>query len=182
VNQRDDKALHGGTRATLLVLLLLAFALRLTNLSLQNIWWDEARNIDVALRPFWQIPNAPELDIHPPLYFWLLHGWSLLAGLKRGMPWEVIALASRYLSVAAGLLGVLLLYQFTRRLGSRQAALLAAAIGACSPFWLAESQETRMYTLGFALLLAAALALEKVIRDWRLERDWISHRSPIFNL
>jgi hypothetical protein len=37
--------------------------------------------------------------------------------------------------------------------------LLAVLLGACSPFWLAESQEARMYTLGFALSAAAAIVL-----------------------
>ena len=57
-------------------MLLAAFALRLYELTRQDIWWDEARNIDVALRPFVQVATAPELDIHPPVYFWLLHFWD----------------------------------------------------------------------------------------------------------
>ena len=36
--------------------------------------------------------------------------------------------------------------------------VLAALIAAASPFWLAESQETRMYTVGFAELALAAVA------------------------
>ena len=60
-------------RMALLAVLLFAFGVRLQELTRQDIWWDEARNIDVALRPFWQIPIAPELDIQPPVYYWLLH-------------------------------------------------------------------------------------------------------------
>ena len=71
-----------GQRLLLLLLLLSIFALRLHALTLQNIWWDEARNIDVALRPFAQIATAPELDIHPPVYFWLLHWWLRALNLQ----------------------------------------------------------------------------------------------------
>ncbi|MCB0083416.1 MAG: glycosyltransferase family 39 protein, partial [Caldilineaceae bacterium] len=143
-------------RLSLILVLLGGFALYIHALTYQDIWWDEARNIDVALRPFIQVATAPELDIHPPLYFWLLHAWLQLAGVDRGNLPEIIAFAARLLSVVAGLLSVALLYPLGRRLHSPTAGLLACLIAATSPFWLAESQETRMYTLSFALLTAAA--------------------------
>ena len=71
-------------RFFLFVILFSAFALRLHELTRQDIWWDEARNIDVALRPVLQIANAPELDIQPPLYYWLLHGWNSFFALPKG--------------------------------------------------------------------------------------------------
>ena len=96
-------------RLFLLVTLAGAFALRLQELTRQDIWWDEARNIDVALRPFWQIPGAPELDMQPPLYYWLLHGWFSLAGVERGDAPIMVAYVARYFSVWFGVLGVALL-------------------------------------------------------------------------
>ena len=71
-------------RIALILLFGAGFALRLHELTLQDIWWDEARNIDVALRPFIQVATAPELDIHPPIYFWLLHLWSQISYLQIG--------------------------------------------------------------------------------------------------
>jgi len=65
-------------------LILLAWGLRLWRLDVQDIWWDEARNIDVASRPVQAILQAPELDIHPPGYFLLLHGW-----LQCTSPWPL---------------------------------------------------------------------------------------------
>ena len=150
-------------RLGLLALLLFAFGVRLQELTRQDIWWDEARNIDVALRPFLQIPIAPELDIQPPVYYWLLHGWDRLFGAAIGQPAPELALFSRLLSVFAGVCGVALLFALARRALPAQlgltGGLLAALVGACSPFWLAESQEARMYTTGFALAAAAAVVL-----------------------
>ena len=146
-------------RIGLLGLLLAAYALRLHELARQDIWWDEARNIDVALRPFLQVATAPELDIHPPVYFWALHVWLRLAGVERGMEPMQIAFMARFLSVAAGVAGVGLLAAFASGAANRRAGVMAAVVGAFSPFWLAESQEARMYTLDFALLMGAALAL-----------------------
>ncbi len=144
------------TRPLLLLLILLGFSLQLHELTRQDIWWDEARNIDVALRPFTQIATAPELDIHPPLYFWLLHLWLRLGGVTVADGPLIIAFTARFLGVACGLLAATLLFPLGRRLFTTQAALFALLMGLASPFWLAESQETRMYTLGFALLTAAA--------------------------
>jgi mannosyltransferase len=150
-------------RILALVSLLVAWGLRFVALDRQDIWWDEARNIDVALRPFTQVAIAPELDIHPPVYFWLLHGWTRLSQVSMAMEPAQIAFVTRWLSVAAGVISVALLYQLARRASSDQLAawsgVVASLIGAFSPFWLAESQETRMYTVGFALLLGAGVAL-----------------------
>jgi len=162
-----DKAL---ARLSQLFILLAAFALRLHELSRQDIWWDEARNIAVALRPFLDIPTAPELDIHPPLYFWLLHLWASLNDLMMGDLPQVIAYISRYLSVAMGMVSLVLLYALVRLIvakfaSSSSAPFYTLLIGACSPFWLAESQETRMYTLGFVLLTGAAYFLLEMMDE-----------------
>lgn len=135
---------------------LAAFALRLAELGRQNIWWDEARNIDVSLRALVDIAPAYELDIQPPFYFWLLHGWLGLLGVARGTPPELLAWAARAMSVTAGVAGVALVAALASRIGRDMAAVSAALIAAFSPFWLAESQESRMYTVMLALLAAAA--------------------------
>lgn len=182
-------------RLALIATLLVAFALRLLALTEQNIWWDEARNIDVALRPFTEIATAPELDIQPPFYYWLLHLWLRIARVNIGDTPETIAFFSRILSVWCGVIAVALLAPLSRLLtggfhsadNSTQraaplqlAALYAPLIGALSPFWLAESQETRMYTLGFALLAGAAVNLGIAIGDWRLASA-ANPQSPIPN-
>lgn len=150
------------TRPLLLLLILLGFALQLHELTRQDIWWDEARNLDVALRPFRQIATAPELDIHPPLYFWLLHGWLRFGGISLADVPPVIAFSGRFFSVTCGLVSAVLLFALGRRLYTPSAAFFALLLGLASPFWLAESQETRMYTLSFALLTAAAWFLVQI--------------------
>ena len=105
----DDSRRSGAPawlRLALIALVLAAFALRLHELARQDIWWDEARNVDVALRPFFQIPTAPELDIQPPLYYWFLHGWDRLLGVVIGQAPATMAYSSRLLSVFAGVIGV----------------------------------------------------------------------------
>ncbi len=152
----------------LLLLLLASWTLRLQRLAAQDIWWDEARNIEVAIRPLSQIPSAPELDIHPPLYFYSLHLWTRLTGTS--------AFATRLFSVWFGVLAAALSYRLARSLApswpGRWAGLLALGLAAVSPFALAEAQETRMYTFSWVLLSAAALALWRATRPLT-RRAWL---------
>src|SRR5438309_4280960 len=90
--------------ASLLGLLLLGFGLRVAGLETQSIWVDEGFSVDFSSRTaadmtamwkarggFGQItdpdaaraandPLAIAVDIHPPLYYLLLHQWLPLAG------------------------------------------------------------------------------------------------------
>ena len=173
----------------LLMLLWAAFGLRLYRLDYQDIWWDEARNIDVATRPLMEIATAPELDIHPPLYFYTLHAWTRLAGAS--------AFATRFLSVWFGMLAIALVYQLARRLGATRgvdAGSLALAVAAFAPYGLAEAQETRMYTMSWALLAGGMLSLWWAMADQgRSWRRWllfgvlvglalVTHYSTVFIL
>lgn len=172
------------TRALLSLLLWAALALRVFRLDVQDIWWDEARNIDVASRPLSAIALAGELDIHPPLYFYLLHGWMVLVGTRE--------FAMRFLSVIPGVLLVSLCYQVGRLLGksagsplpalprqvgeggpqgqvgvrsSAWPALAAAGAAALAPFLVAEAQETRMYTWTYLWLAVAGYGLARVLMN-----------------
>lgn len=150
----------------IILLLLVAFALRLYRLDFQDIWWDEARNIDVASRNLAVIATAKEMDIHPPLYFYTLHFWMLGAGRSE--------FAVRFLSVFFSLLTIPLFYCFgvamsqttlhAPRSTLHAFSLLAATIAAFAPFYVSEAQETRMYTMAIFLSTASAYCL---YRAWR---------------
>ena len=145
-----------------------AFGLRLFRLDYQDIWWDEARNIDVATRPLPQIATAPELDIHPPLYFYTLHAWTRVAGTS--------PFATRFLSVWFGMLTVALTFQLGRRLTpgfGRDVGMMALMLAAAAPYALAEAQETRMYTMSWALLAAGMLALWRALDAPASWKRWL---------
>ena len=143
----------------LCVIILAAFALRVYRLDLQDIWWDEARNIDVAGRALVQIATARELDIHPPVYFYLLHGWLAAAGPNTDQLPGQGAFAARFMSLWFGVLLVPLMAALGRRVGGRWTALGAALGAAFLPFLLGEAQETRMYTVTLVWLACAGLAV-----------------------
>lgn len=122
-----------------LLIILTAFALRLYRLNAQSIWWDEGHSILMASAPVAEIATQPGMDVHPPGFFILLHGWMALAG-----PSEF---ALRYLSVGFSLLTVAMLFRFGYRLGGWRVGLCAGALAALSPLGVTYAQEVRMYAM-----------------------------------
>jgi len=129
----------------LVLIVLLAFGLRLYAIDRQDIWGDEAFSIWLSRQPLPQVV-AGGADTHPPLYPFLLYLWLPLAGPT--------ALATRVLSACIGVLTVPLVYLLGRRAFGQTAGWLAALLAAVSPVLIYYSQETRMY--GLVTLLAAA--------------------------
>lgn len=136
----------------LLAILWLAFGLRVYRLDFQSIWWDEGHSIFVAAQPLSRIPTLPAMDVHPPAYFALLHGWMVLAGQSE--------YALRYLSVLFSVLTVPLLWHFARALApGSPAPWLAALLASLSPLYVAYAQEVRSYALLTFLSLACSYSL-----------------------
>ncbi len=147
----------------LLLLLLLAFGLRLVNLGGRTLWYDEAFAVLFAEKgpaamlygTLTPVPGGAA-DIHPLLYYVTLGGWMGMFGQSPEMV--------RLLSVFAGLLTVAVLYRLAADLFGARTGLVAALIAALSPFHVQYSQEARMYALQALLLLLATWAY---LRAWR---------------
>src|SRR3989304_49478 len=132
-----------------LLLILVAFGLRVWNLSSQSVWWDEAFTVHTASgdwNNFWhQLQTG---DRNPPLYFLSVRLWDSLAG------WSEFSL--RFLSSIYGIIGLAFLYKLTARLFGSRAGGCALVAAVFSPALIVYSQEGRMYEL-FFMLTAATL-------------------------
>ena len=142
----------------LALFVLLAFALRVLRLDFQPLWWDEGYSVWFATHPLGQMAALTAQDIHPPLYYALLHGWIGLAGGRSGR--------LRLLSVMIGVLAIPAIYLAGRRMLNRRAALLAAFLLAINPLHVYYSQEVRMYglvaLLSVGVLGTAWAAMERI--------------------
>lgn len=136
--------------ALLCAIFLLALALRSFRLDGQSLWSDEGVSVALAQCDLATIARDAAHDIHPPLYYYLLHFWVRLFGSSE--------IAVRSLSLLCGLLLVLFIYLLGRALFDERVALVASFLAAISPFQIYYSQETRMYIL-VALLGAISLFL-----------------------
>ncbi|MDH4136466.1 MAG: hypothetical protein OEW09_07110, partial [Anaerolineae bacterium] len=98
----NSTAHKGWTLASIAAILLLAFALRLYRLGYQSIWYDEGVSIHLAQKSLAALTAHTAGDIHPPLYYYLLHFWLKAAGSSE--------FAVAFLSLTFGLLLVPLVY------------------------------------------------------------------------
>ena len=143
--------------APVALLLLLAFGLRVLRLDFQPLWWDEGYSVWFATNPLGQMLSDTASDIHPPLYYLLLHGWIALVG--------AFPEALRLFSVGIGVLTVAVTYRIGKYLFGARAGLLAAFLLVINPLHIYYSQEVRMYGLvALWMLLASGFAI-RLLRD-----------------
>jgi uncharacterized membrane protein len=131
-------------RLGLVAVLAVGVALRFVARS--SLWLDEALTVDISRLPLGRIGPWLRHDGHPPLYYWMLHGWI-----------DVFGSTNTSVRALSGMFGVLLLplvWLAAKRLGGRRVAWIAVAIAAVCPFAVRYSSEARMYSLVMALVLA----------------------------
>lgn len=132
--------------AGLTLLLAAALGLRSLRLGWQPLWWDEGYSVFFATEALSHMAELTARDIHPPLYYALLHLWTGLWG-------SADPTVLRALSVLIGGVSVPVIWWVGRVLfpARPRIALIAALLLAVNPMHLFYSQEVRMY--GLELLL-----------------------------
>ncbi len=154
----------------LLLIILLAYGLRLINLDAFSFWTDEGLTPLRAGYPLREILSNRIIiqegitqDTHPALYYLIIHFTNALFGATD--------FAFRYPSLLASVLLVPLLYQFGRRLGGVPTGVLAALLTAVNPLQIYYADEARMYTLFVLLAAAASYALWRALQGVDLRRN-----------
>ncbi len=172
-------------RDTALIILLVvliaigAAVARFYNLGGQSLWSDEGNSAALAARSLVQITRDAAHDIHPPLYYWLLHIWTRIFGASEA--------GLRSLSAVTGILLVLAIGALGHRLYDLTTGVVAAFVAALAPFAVYYSQEARMYILVALEATLAALVFWWFVsqEDRRLppdRRSPLSRRSPPVHL
>lgn len=147
------------TSAVLILVLLLALGLRLYRIESQSLWNDEGTSVALAARDLVTITRSAANDIHPPLYYYVLHFWMAICGDSE--------LAVRSLSALLGTLLVLLIFALGRSMADGAVGLVASFLAALSPFQIYYSQETRMYALAAFLGAVSMYAFTYLLSVWR---------------
>ncbi len=163
--------------AALGAILLLALGLRLFLLDGQSLWYDEGISAYMTPRTFAEIAVATSVDIHPPLYYWLLATWATLFGQGE--------LALRGYSVLVGTLMVWATWGLGRTVAGSAVGLSAAAFLAVSPLAVQYSQEVRMYAQAGLLAAAsswAGLALLHALVDETTDQRRLGFLAVVYGL
>jgi len=152
-------------KIALLLILVLAAFLRFYRLDAQSLWADEGNSVSLSGRSLDLITAGAAHDIHPPLYYYVLHFWMRVFGDSES--------AVRALSALLGTGLVYLTYLLGCHLSNYWLGLVAASLSAISPFQVYYSQEARMYILLAAL---SALSVYSFVRF--LEAEALKTRNP----
>ena len=148
------------TRLLLLLMILLAFALRIFALDLQSLWYDEGVTATVAQLDFMSLTSWTARDIQPPLYYYIISAWGNLTDWRE---WHL-----RWPSVWFGTLTVPLMVALTRKISRSHtsAILVVSLLTALHPLLIYYSQEARMYAMLTALVILCGVLLLR--RNWLL--------------
>ncbi len=148
----------------IVLLTLVAFVLRLTELTSRSLWLDEGFTLvrvtgswSDLLRNIVPYQGALTVDTNTQAYFALLKLWSIAAGTTE--------FALKWISAAAGVLCVPLIAVLARRLVGRSAALLSAILMTLSPLAQWFGHELRMYTLVLCLACLSIYLLHRALAE-----------------
>ncbi|MEK9162141.1 MAG: glycosyltransferase family 39 protein [Chloroflexota bacterium] len=143
---------------SIILILLLATFLRFYRIDVQSLWHDEGNSYQMTLKSADRIIGDAAADIHPPLYYFLLSAWRLVAGESE--------FVLRGLSAFFGIILVALVYQIGKKCFDESAALASAFFAAIHPALIYYSQEMRMYEM--VAMIGAASWLMADSR-WRMD-------------
>jgi len=143
-----------------LALVGLALVVRSYRLGTNSIWFDETVSLINAQMSVPNLIDATRADVHPPLYYLLLHVWLgvPVVGSQHPESW------ARFFSAVCSAGAVGLTYMLgVELLGSGMAGLLGALLVTFSPASVAQGQEARMYPLLGLLTFGALLLLRRAL-------------------
>ncbi len=139
--------------------------LELWYLPVREVWLDESHSALLAGMPVGRMLDFVRGDVHPPLYFLLLNGWTRLWG---DSPW-----ALRGFSLLASMVGGIgFAWLALRVFGRRTAAVLAAWLFWLSPVLFYYAVEIRMYALAMLWWVLALVALDRILAPAKGTNRW----------
>ncbi|MGP2836359.1 glycosyltransferase family 39 protein [Serratia nevei] len=140
-----------GYKHYVLLILIFATVIRFISLTDNYFWADEASSVLISRYDMATLLHHASFDVHPPLYYLLLHGWMALFGDS--------IFAVRSLSLVFGVATVGLAITLSRRVVNERVALLTGWLMAIMPMAVHHSQQARMYSLMGMLMISATMAL-----------------------
>jgi len=156
-----------GPTTVALVIVALGFGLRLYRLDAQSFWYDEAYSASVANGTPVQIFFNHFSDVHPPLYYLVLHLWQMI---------DDSDFTLRLLSAMLGTAGIAALYALGKATFDQKVGLAAAAITCLAPYTVFYGQEARMYSLLLLLSSMLLLSYDRMLRTGST-RWWLAYTA-----
>lgn len=127
-----------------------AFLIATVDLQRESLWNDEAWTAWAVHSPYLvDTVGRVRADVHPPLYFLLIDGWTLVAGDS--------VYVLRLFSALCAMLGLAATYAVGVRLFDRWTGLIGLVVLGTASFFVYYTREARMYSLLLALSAVSTL-------------------------
>lgn len=155
----------GKKRMQLILVLLIAFALRMWDIDARSLWFDEAFEYWSASVDFARLPQTVLTAYQPPLYTFILHVW---------LNFGTEATWLRFLSVMLSMLSLVGMLKWNQRLFGAKGVLISGFIMAFLPIEIRYAQEAAEYALAECLLVWVLYFLCRACqsRSWRFWVMW----------
>lgn len=154
-------------RLTLAAIIGLFSILVIGNMTRWSIWFDEAFSAYLMRFNIVEITGFTAADVHPPLYYWLLKGWTSIFG--------VTEIGVRSMSLLFAIIAIVGVFVLVRRLLNDTSIALLASLGlAISPIIIRFAHEARMYTLVLAIVAWATYALVRAT-ETGAKKWWVGY-------
>lgn len=151
------------TAGSMVALLAASWLVHWRTFHLRELGVDGYLSVDLGISPMGDMLAFTARDVHPPLFFALLHGWFALVGASYD--------TAKFVPIAWSLVALAALFSVGRLLLGRVAGLAAAAVLATSVSYLFQSPTVRPFPLGLALSLVS-LALVVLLARSRAQRGF----------
>ena len=156
-------SIKGKNKIILFLIISFSFILRIQNLRLEGLWYDELQSVTFAVLPLKDLVHSVlSYDCHPPLYYMQLHIW-MTAGTSD--LWLLLN------SMLFSLLTNFSIYITARKIFGEREAIIASILFAVSPYSIGYAQEVRMYSL---LMLLGVWC-------WFFNHQFLMRRASILN-
>lgn len=128
-----------------------------------NLWVDESYSIALAKHSFVDIWKIGSIDVHPTLYYWLLH-IILLIVEPLNNPQITIIVSRLFSSLAIILLGIIG-YTHIRKDFGKKAGIIFSILVLFMPTQVIYSQEIRMYTWLMFFVTMTSIYAQKFLKN-----------------
>ena len=137
-----------------------------------NLWFDEAYSVGIANKSFVDIWTIGGNDVHPVLYYWILHIIYLIAKtFGAGINGTIIAYRV-FSAVCISLLGILGFTHIRKDFGEKVGAFFSF-FAYFLPVMCIYAAEVRMYSLAILLVTTLAIYAYRLFKNEDSIKNWL---------
>ena len=161
------------TRNIHIAIIILGILFNCVSIFHPNLWFDEAYSVGIANKSFVDIWKIGGNDVHPVLYYWILHIIYLVTHNLFGMSINGTIIAYRVFSATCiSLLGILGFTHIRKDFGEKTGALFSF-FSYFLPVICIYSAEVRMYSLAVLLVTILAIYAYRLFKDDSKIKNWM---------